>query len=796
MNQTNNKIDESFAVLARGIFRYRLVFLLAAIVLFVGLASQLNHLNIDTSNDAFYEINDPIRMEYNRFRKQFGKDDHIYVGFNPANIFDTDFLVLLQQLQAEIENSVPHISKTTSLLNIRNTYAIEDELIVEDFIKNIPDSENALKVIKGKALKNDFYKNYILSADGLFTFIDIEPNAISHQKLSNVVQTSDQKPALKFVSTEEYREITDKLGPILAKYQRQGLDNYVAGFPIVTDRLTRVIEKSLAELTPLMLLLNISFLILLFRYLSGVIYPTLIVVLTIVSTLGVMARLGIPLDLVTTILPTLISVVAIADSVHLLLVFYKEFEKNGGDKQRAIEHAMSRTGLAILMTSITTAVGLLSFIFADLAPVAHLGIAAPIAVLLAFFYTIVLLPALIAVFPIFKRNSYTSLSTMSDQLLDWLADFTQRRYRVILVFGGVFFLASILGVSQISLSHNSLNWLQKDDKVRMDTLQIDKAIGGSLPVEIIIDTQKKYGAYEPQFMEKLQKLADKTPVFSSDSVTVGKNMSLHTIVKEVNRALHSNKNEYYKIPKGKELIAQELLLFELSAAEDLRKLIDDQYSKVRFTIMLPFTDALKIKPILDEIKSQFTSEFSDCKISITGIAPMLVETMFNVIRSMFKSYGLAFIGITALMILFIGQLKLGLVSMVPNLLPIIVVMGIMGWVGIPFDFSNMLVGSVVIGLVVDDTIHFMHHLKRYLRITDDIGLAVNLTLHSTGRAIFITSLVLVSGMFVAMTSDLISTANFGLLTGTAVVLALLADFFLVPALMFAIYNKKDSKLDL
>jgi predicted RND superfamily exporter protein len=785
MHNVSLKIEMCFALIGRGVYRYRFIALLAVVVLFIVISSQINQLSIDTSNDAFYEKNDPVLVEYNQFRKQFGKDDHIYIGFKPKNIFDSTFLNLLQRLQTEIEKNVPHINKTTSLLNIRNTYGFEDDLIVEDFIGNIPNLKEALQELKTDALKNVFYQNYILSADGSFTFIDIEPTAVTLKK------SSDGQQIEKFVSTDEYREITEKLVPILSKYREEGLDSYAAGFPMVTDRLTRAIEKSIAELTPISLLLNVSFLILLFRYLSGVIYPMLIVVLTIVSTLGIMAWLRIPIDLVTTILPTLISVVAIADSVHILLVFYKEFEKNGGNKQRAIEYAMSRTGPAILMTSITSAVGLLSFVLADLAPVAHLGIIAPIAILLAFFYSIILLPAMISVFPVFQANREDSLTNISDQLLDWLAEFTFRRYKIILILGGSLLLACVFGIMQLSLSHNSLNWLPEDDKVRVDTQIIDKAIGGSMPVEVIIDTQKEHGIYDPEFIETLQKVADKTFEFSSGNVMIGKNFSIHTILKEVNRALHSNQDEYYQVPKSRELIAQELLLFEMSAGEDLRKLVDYQYSKVRFSIMLPFTDALQIKPVLDNIKSHFNSEFPDSKISITGIAPMFVETMFDVLRSMFKSYGFAFIAITLLMILFIGHLKLGLVSMVPNLFPIIVVMGVMGWTNIPFDFSNMLVGSVVIGLVVDDTIHFMHHLKRHLNESGNIKIAVNLTLHSTGRAIFITSLVLASGMFVAMNSDLISTANFGLLTGLAIILALLADFFLVPALMFTLYDKTE-----
>jgi len=188
---------------------------------------------------------------------------------------------------------------------------------------------------------------------------------------------------------------------------------------------------------------------------------------------------------------------------------------------------------------------------------------------------------------------------------------------------------------------------------------------------------------------------------------------LHTVIKEVNRALHANDDDFYSIPESSDLIAQELLLFELSAAEDLHRLVDSNYSKVRFTIMIPFADAIQIKPVLDRIKQHFHSTYPDENISITGIGPMLVETMYNVITSMFKSYGFALIAITFLMIVLIGKLKLGLISMVPNLLPVVLVMGLMGWTGMPFDFSNMMVGSVAIGLVGDGTIHFLHNLRRH-----------------------------------------------------------------------------------
>jgi predicted RND superfamily exporter protein len=789
MKNIRDDFESYFGRLGLFIFEHRFSTLVFVFGILVVLLLQLGTLTIDTSNDAFYHADDPVRIEYNQFREQFGKDDHIIIGLNSNNIFTEKFLLKMQQLHLEIEEKVPFINKVKSLLNIRNTYGIEDELIIEELIETIPQTSEQLDALKIKSMSNPFYVNYLLTKDGQFTFIDIEPVALT----TSAGMEPSKANQLKFISTVEYSEMMDELLPILAKYQDQDMKIFVTGFPVITDKLTRSIEQTLVDLTPLTVLFNLLFLTLLFRRFSGVIYPTIIMIITIVSTVGIMTWLSISIDLVTTILPTLLSVVAIADSVHLMSTFYQRFDSNGGDKKDAIVYAMEQNGLAILMTSVTTAIGLTSLILADIAPVANLGIVAPLGIMLAFIYTVLLLPALIAIFPIKKVETAYALSGIVDQMIDWVADVTLRRYKGIFMFSIAIIIVSIVGAAQLKLSHNSLNWLPDDTNVRVDTSIIDKALGGSMSIEIVIDTGKQNGVYQPELLKRLNTTADMIGTLGSDQVAIGKSYSLHVVIKEVNRALHGNKQEHYVVPDNSKLIAQELFLFELSAADDLHKLVDSDYSKVRFTIMIPFVDAIQIKPVLDNIKQHFYTNYPDEKIIVTGIAPMLVETMHSVITTMFKSYGFALFAITLLMIVLIGKLKLGLISMVPNLMPVIMIMGLMGWLGMPFDFSNMMVGSVVIGLVVDDTIHFLHNLRRHFDRTGDVKIAVSKTLHTTGRAIFITSLVLVSGMAVAMTSELSSTANFGLITACAILFALLADFFLVPALMYATYKKNISE---
>ncbi|MCG8428285.1 MAG: hypothetical protein MI754_13100, partial [Chromatiales bacterium] len=247
MRNIRDKIELYFAGMGRWVYQHRYLALIAVLGLTIALFSQLSKLTVDTSNDAFFHPDDPIRVEYNEFRREFGKDDHILVGFAPDEIFDTAFLKQLKQLQDEIEDKVPYVKQVTSLINVRNTYGQDDELIVEDLIDPIPESPEALAALKSKALANPFYRNYLLSEDGRFTAIAIEPVAVTTKRPpEETVSSENNQPSsshLEYISTEEYGEMMDVLQPILDKYRDAGLISYAGGFPVVTDRLTGAIEQ-------------------------------------------------------------------------------------------------------------------------------------------------------------------------------------------------------------------------------------------------------------------------------------------------------------------------------------------------------------------------------------------------------------------------------------------------------------------------------------------------------------------------------------------------------------------------
>ncbi|NQU62739.1 MAG: MMPL family transporter [SAR324 cluster bacterium] len=268
------------------------------------------------------------------------------------------------------------------------------------------------------------------------------------------------------------------------------------------------------------------------------------------------------------------------------------------------------------------------------------------------------------------------------------------------------------------------------------------------------------------------------------SMFVGKTISLVDMLKEINQALHENRPEFYSIPQDRKLIAQEFLLFENSGSDDLKDLVDSRFSKTHLTAKVPWNDSVNYVHFVNYVESNVAEIFGNkYETTVTGLIQMMMRTASAMMYSTFKSYGIAIVIITILMILLIGQLRIGLLSMVPNLFPIILILGLMGWTGINLDMFTMLIGSIAIGLAVDDTIHFFYNFQKHYQESGIVRNAVLETLTTTGRAMLVTTVVLTFGFWLFMLSSMNHLFNFGLLTGTTLVFAFLADILLAPALL-------------
>jgi predicted RND superfamily exporter protein len=278
--------------------------------------------------------------------------------------------------------------------------------------------------------------------------------------------------------------------------------------------------------------------------------------------------------------------------------------------------------------------------------------------------------------------------------------------------------------------------------------------------------------------------------FQSGAVKVSKVTGLPILIKELHRALHDNDPGFYAIPNTRALVAQELLLFENSDSEDLETMVDFNYQKARIAMMIPWTDSVLYTEFIEVVESTFQKEIGTmAQVEVSGVLPLLSQTLHAVIKTTAKSYAIALSVIAVMMCLLLSSVRYGLLSMIPNLLPITLVMAWMYLGQIPLDLFTMLVASVAIGITVDDTIHFMYNFVRDYRNHQDVDGAIHRTLQHAGRAMLVTTIVLSVGFMTFTASEIHNLSNFGKLTTFTIVLALVADFLVAPALLKVTHRK-------
>jgi predicted RND superfamily exporter protein len=766
--------------------------LLVLVVLLAFPISHVPQIKMDTSTEGFMHDDDPVLLTYNAFREQFGRDERILLAIKSDNVFSVDFLTKLKNLHKEIESTVPYLDDITSLYNVRNTRGDGDKLITDDLLEPFPKTQVQIENIKKRAMSSHFYKDLLLSADGKMTTIIIETDAYSHigeQIVSVEDEFSDgfgdeatQNSVVEkaFLSDEENHELLTALNKITEKYKAQGFEIYTAGSPAVNNALKAQMRADMQKFIRITFLIILVFLFLVFRRISAVFYPLLVIIFSLLTTVGAMAWTGTAFKLPTQVLPSLLLTVSVGATVHILSVFFDRFNTSG-DKKEALSYTMGHSGLAIAMTSVTTAIGVGAFLGSEVAPISDLGLFASLGVMVSLLLTLTLLPALLSLTKL-KPKERTKTGKI-DLLMKKMASIPVKHTKLIISASFVIVIISLMAATEVRLSHYPLKWFQSDNVNRVATEVIDEKMNGSVTIEVIVDTGKENGWIDPVRLAKLEAFENKIQKYKDEYVYVGKVVSLATIVKETNRALHENKEEFYTIPKDKNLVSQELLLFENSGSDDLEDVVDSQFSKIKISIKVPWIDAIRTTPILDYVKKEAESAFVGDKIEVTGMIPLLSNTFSHAVNSSLVSYAIAGVLIMFMMMLILASPRLGLISMIPNLVPIILGLLIMYFGDMPLDIFTLLIGSIAIGLAVDDTIHFMHNFKRYYLESKDVLLAMEQTFFTTGKAMLITTIVLSLGFFSYMAAYMSSVQNFGILTGSIIIFALLSDLLLAPALM-------------
>lgn len=819
------RIEAHFERFGRFVFRHHWKILLAIVAVVIGCGSGLPKLSLDTSTEGFLHPQDPTLSVYNEFREQFGREELILVAVTGPDIFAPEFLARLRALHQAIEAETPHLEDITSLVNVRNTRGEGGTLRVEELLQRWPDGGASLDQIRTQAMGSALYRNMILSEDATTTALVIRSSAFSSEGVELSVDdvlaglegdTTDEAtdtliggfdeapgegastgaaaPAGRRVvlSDAENSELVRAVQSVIDRFDRDGFSIRLAGSPVILDDLKRSMETNLPRFTIISLCTISLLLALMFRRLSGVLLPLAVVVLSLLSTLGLMGHLGMSIKLPTQILPSFLLAVGVGASVHILAIFYRYLDQ-GNESHESIAFTLGHSGLAIVMTSLTTAAGLASFAGSPVAPISDLGFAATIGVLIALIFTLVMLPALLALIRIkpVTRSPRSARGPVIDRLFTWVTDFSIDHSGSVLALSVLLTVVGISGAAMVKFGHNPLEWFPDDEPIYQNTMFIDQQLKGGGVAEVVVDTGRENGLYEPAVMKELDRLATELYDYQDPDLFVGKIFSLSDMLKEINQALNNNQSEAYAIPQDRELIAQEFLLFENSGSDDLEDVVDSRFQKTRVTVKVPWADTIAYARLTAYLEKHFNAAFEDvASIQVTGLAALFGRILRASIQSMQQSYVIAALVITLMMILLIGDLRIGLVSMMPNLLPIVLVMGYLGWAGIQLDMFNMLVGSIALGLAVDDTVHFMHNYRRYYHLSGDVRQAVRETLLSTGRAMAVTTMVLATGFYTYTLADMNNLILFGSLTGSAIVIALVANFLLAPALMHQLHKRR------
>ncbi|MBW2193349.1 MAG: MMPL family transporter [Deltaproteobacteria bacterium] len=801
MNQKNRqRIEAFFSGLARLLYRHRIKTLFLTIAFIAFLSAFIPQTEIDTSAVALLRETDPARIRYNEFREQFDENDIILIAVTPPEVFDTGFLARLKKFHNDLKKEVPYIKRITSLINARDTYGKNDELIVGELLETWPESKSDLERLRKRAFANPFYANSLLSEDGKVTTILLETEAtIStieeddllagfEEETEAEVTTADvenETAQPRYFSEKENRQVVAAINKVVKEYNQPGFAVSVAGEPVVMDVYNRAMERDIVIVITLSLLTIAVFLGILFRRVSGVLIPEIVIISGLLSTAGLLSFFNVTIKLATIVLPGFLLAVSVGYAVHILAIFYVKYQ-GGRSKEDAIAYAVGHSGLAVVLTAVTTAASLFSFSFAELTSIADLGFFGASGVLLAMVYTFLLLPACISLSPI-KRKAVTregKKSAVMDRILLSFSNVSTRHPRKIVAGSLLLFAVSIYYTCQISYSHNVLNWIADKEQIKSDVPFIDEHLKGSVILEVILDTQKDNGVKDPALLRGIEKLTADLLTYSTEHLYVGKVFSINDIIKETHRSLHNNDPRYYRLPEDRNTISQELLLFENSGSEDLERVVDGNYRMVRVSVKTSWSDAMHLKELVAFVQDRSQKDLPGVSsVTVTGIPAILSRSIPASLHSMAKSYVIAFFVITFLMILHVGNVRIGLLSMISNLLPIFMTMGIMGFFSIKIEMSTIMIGSIAIGIVVDDTLHFMYNFRKYYEDSGDTALAIRKTMLGTGRALLLTSLILSSGFFILMTASLSLLVVFGFLTGLTIIFALLADFFVNPALM-------------
>ena len=750
--------------ITRWVVKHPLLVVISTIIIALGSGYGAQKIKLNADYRAFFSHDNPHLQAFEDLQDQYNKVDNILLALVPkdGDVFNRKVLSLVEEI-TEASWQIPYSRRVDSITNFQYTYAEEDDLVVEnlfEFANELTDEEISAK--KAVALNDPILAGNLIAYDGKATGINIIIN------LPGVDQAT------------EVPEVVTYVRDMVAKYEQEypEIGFYLTGVVMTNVAFPEASEQDMANLYPIMIFLILALLFITLKGLWGALSTFSIVIFSSMIAMGLFGWTGPSITPIVFTAPVMIMTLAIADCIHILMSYYKGLS-HGETKQNAMVESIRINFQPVLLTSVTTAIGFLTLNFSDSPPFRDLGNIVSIGVLAAFVLAIVYLPALMMLLPGKKVSS----SFKESRSMEWVSNFVIKNSPRLLIIFSVVIITLVALIPQNELDDNTIEYFDWSIKFRSDSEKIAETLTGVQSINYSISAANEMGVVDPDYLTTIDQFADY--LRSLDGVL---HVNAFTnVMKRLNKNMNGDNEEFYTIPQNRELAAQYMLLYELSLPYglDLTNQINGDKSASRISVQVDKITAQELIEIDNKAVTWLKQNAKPHMVSEgASTAVMFAHITERNIHSMIGGVVGALILISFIIMLAIKSIKLGLISLIPNLVPAGMGFGLWAVFDGQVGLGLSVVMGVTLGIVVDDTVHFM---TKYVRAKREKNLnteqAINYAFSTVGVALSATTVVLCAGFMVLMLSPFALNAHMGLMSAITIALALVVDFFYLPPLL-------------
>lgn len=775
------RINEKFGLFAGWLLRVRWWVLAAFAVVMMLAVMGVKKMVVQTSFDDYFIKGDPMLVKTDEFKAHFGNDYFVGVLTECDNHFTTQNLETLRDLSNELLDSLSYVDKITSLTDIEFLAGNEEGMAIEQIVPEvIPKDKAGLDSVKQRAYSKPEVARKLISKDGKLSWIVIKLRPFS----ADSIWKKETTVSPDILTGEE-------VDRIIHKPQYASLHPKATGMPYVSQQKVVFIGAEMGRLAKFAILISIVVMLIMTRSMRGVVAPFIGTFGGLLVTFGIAGALGLYVDSATSIIPVILAfAVSIAYNIHLFSFFGKRMLIHGRRKQAVVE-TFTETGWPVFFCGMTTIVSLLSFLIVPIRPVAYIGIHTSLCVLFVMLTTMLVTPVLLSFGrdkkpkPNFTDNSDTRWSGIMVRI----SAFDLHNPKMIL---SVFVLCCValgIGVWRMEPAFDMERTMGEKVPYVNKLLEVSYSELGSLySYDLMVEFPEDGQAKLPENLHRLEQLTKLTEEYPLTKRTT----SILDILKDLNQTLNDGDRAYYRIPDTEDEVAQMMLLYENAGGTESEYWMDYDYRRLRLMVEMSDYNSGEAERELADIEQRAAALFPGAKITAVGNLPQFTTMMQYLVRGQIQSFLISVLIIGMILMIVFQSVRIGLIGLIPNLFPAICVGGYMGWSGIPLDMMTACIIPMMLGMAVDDTIHFINHAKLEYDRTSHYQMAIRRTFRVVGVAIVTTS-VITSAVFAGfMDSCCLQFFNFGWLAVIGIMTALISDLFITPVLVerFHVFGKE------